>query len=354
MSTVAYDRLWPRDSEIFLRAVFFYTGQGESTLLFCSHELDYKTVLIDINLDRKNGGIDVPLLMKELLQEKQRGLDIFVNTHPHSDHLSGLASLEKSVTIQDVWHSGHRPGKDHDDAYKELRALIEKVNNNGGEEVTLQGSREEQQIGDVNYYVLSPAEYVTEDIEDCSGEERYRRIHEQCSVLRFGKDENWIMISGDSDRDAWEKHITSYHEERLRSQVLSASHHGSRTFFRYKTEDEPYLAALESIAPEYVVVSAPKEEESPFDHPHADALELYADEVSEDNILHTGESRLSFICDVFCDGEYQITDDSGDLVEKYGLREDDPEGNDTSGTNGAKAVTSYIGTRVDERPMGSE
>lgn len=356
MVNVARSVIWPQNTDTLVRAVFLYVGQGESTIILAADGNSYKTILVDINLDSTNGGIHIPRLMKDLLKDKGGKLDVFVNTHPHNDHLNGIVELSDTVEINEVWHSGHNPGKEHDDAYQNLQKVIKKVNKNGNGEIELSGSRSAGSIGEAEYYVLAPAEYVKDDIDGESAEARYRRIHEQCAVLKFGLENTWIMITGDADRDAWEKHITNYHGERLNACVFSAPHHGSRTFFKYDEDSEPYLDALEKIGPDYVIVSAPTSKESPHDHPHDDAIKLYADEVGEDNILHTGEKRHSFICDIFRDGKYQVTSDNGELAESYSIKEE----NDNGGGNGGKkkaAVVSSVSiprTRVDERPMGKE
>jgi competence protein ComEC len=347
MVNVAYDVLWPTDSAIVLRIAFLYVGQGSSSVVLVGNEGTYKTILIDINLDYENGGINVPQLIKDLLSEKS--LDVFVNTHPHKDHLAGLAELGNAVRIQEVWHSGHVPGKDHADAYEALKKLIERVKQNGGTEKELAGSRRPTEIGEIECYVLAPAEYVKEDIEGESADQRYNRIHEQCAVLRFGAGDTWIMIPGDADRDAWENHIAKYHAERSPAVILAAPHHGSRSFFKKNEADDPYVEALKSIAPDYVVISAPQSHESPHDHPHDDALDIYRGHLSsDDDVLHTGSERQSFICDVFADGKYQIRTDNGELVREYGLGKD-------KGGDGKKEI--FIGgslTRVDKRPMGDD
>lgn len=351
MPNIAYDLIWPTNSDILLRVVFLYVGQGHSTIVLAAKDETYEILLVDINLDRKNGGINVPKLMKDLLEDKEVR-PTFVNTHPHRDHLSGIAELADAVELSEVWHSGHRPGKAHADAYDDLQDVIKNVTENGGEEVQLLGSREVKDFGEAKYYVLSPAKYVVDEIEGESDEERYRRIHEQCAVLRIGTGETWVMLTGDADRDAWEKHIADYHSERLAAHVLMAPHHGSRTFFKYNEEDDPYTDALQRIGPDYVVISAPTSAESPHDHPHTEAVELYEEEVGKDNVLHTGERRHSFICDLFRDHEFQIESDDGDLVDAYGLTEEEPDNDGGKGSKRAAASSAFVVSRIDERPMG--
>jgi len=346
MANTARELIWPKNKDIIARAVFLYAGQGESTIILLANGDTYRTALIDINLDLNNGGINVPYLISDLLEPQDKHLDIFVNTHPHNDHLSGVIELCDAVNISEVWHSGHKPGKKHGDAYNNLHKVIDKVKESKGLEILLTGSKGPKSIGEVDYYVFSPASYVVDDIEGETEEERYRRIHEQCAVIKFGKGSKWIMITGDADRDAWEKHITDYHKDRLQSTVLSAPHHGSITFFKNQDEDKPYLDALQQISPTYVIVSAPKSNESPHGHPDDEAISLYTAQVGDkENVLHTGKQRYSFICDIFRDEELSIQEDSGKLAEEYGLA-----------TDAAKRKSSVslppVVPPVDSRPMG--
>lgn len=361
MSNVAREVIWPASSDVRVRVVFLYVGQGDSTIVLVKDGNTYKTVLVDINLDERNGGVNVPRLMKDLLTKEGGKLGVFVNTHPHNDHLRGLVALSDEVDIQEVWHSGHKPGKKHDDAYQDLQTVLKKVKKKHGDaaETELQGSRSATTMGEAEYCVLAPAEYVKDDIEDEDADKRDRRVHEQCAVIKFGKDGSWVLLAGDADRDAWEKNITKYHKERLPSQVLGAAHHGSRTFFRYEKKDDPYLDGLKAIGPDYVILSAPTSKESPHEHPHDDAIEFYEDEVGKDNVLHTGDPRQSFICDVFTDGKIIVECDTK-LVDEYALakdEEDEEENKQESQSTKAKVVTAasvITGTRIDRRPMGNQ
>ncbi|MBN1361997.1 MAG: MBL fold metallo-hydrolase [Sedimentisphaerales bacterium] len=337
----ARELLWPKDQRILLRFVFLNVGQGSSTVVLVRSGDTWKAILVDINLDAANEGIDVPALMTDLLDGDD--LEVFVNTHPHSDHLRGIKALSDKVTINQVWHSGHKPGKKHDDAYTDLCDVVKKVTDNGGKEIRLLGSHEEMSIFDARYYVLAPAKYVCDDVADEDQDARARRIHEQCAVLRFGVAESWGLLPGDADRDAFEKHITEYHEDRLNSIVLAAAHHGSRTFFRYEKEDEPYLDGLDAIAPEYVVISAKSQDADTSDPPHADAVELYQEKSGENCVVQTGEHGYSFITDIYDDGSYSgIRDDKGDIRDNYPL-----------GKKKAVLAPPFIPrTRVDDRPMG--
>jgi beta-lactamase superfamily II metal-dependent hydrolase len=351
MSNVARDLLWPSDPQLLARIVFLYVGQGSSTIMLIADGNDYQVLLLDLHLDEDLGGIDVPALVADLLDGGR--LDAFINSHPHNDHVCGVAKLHAAVPIDAVWHSGHVPSQEHEGAYAELQDVIDEVIAAGGTEAELCASRTPFVIGEVDCYVLSPAQHVKDDISDETAEGRDRRIHEHCAVLRIGFADTWVVLPGDADRDAWEKHIRYYEDYGLLpAQVLAAAHHGSRTFFCYEEEDEPYLDGLNAVDPEYVVISAPKRDESPHGHPHELAVEHYADKVGDDNILHTGADRYCFICDFFRDGQYLIYPDGGRLVEAYGFKGDDEGGDGRSNKSRWSSIATIGGTRIDDRPMG--
>ena len=89
----------------------------------------------------------------------------FRNTHPHNDHLRGLVDLSDEVDIQEVWHSGHKPGKKHGDAYQDLQSVIKKVKKKHGQdaETELEGSNSTVEFGEAEYHVLAPAKHVKDN-----------------------------------------------------------------------------------------------------------------------------------------------------------------------------------------------
>lgn len=354
-NTTAYNILWPTDPDLILRCVHFYVGQGSSTLILAADGAgSYKTMLIDINLDAEREGVNVPQILTDLLGVGGR-LDCFVNTHPHSDHLNGIIAINEGLNIREIWHSGHNPGREHDAAYQDLKKVIKAVEKKGGTVVELLGSHVAQPFGEASYYVLAPAEYVKDDIQGEDAETRSRRIHEHCAVLRFGYKGAWILVTGDADRDAWEKHITDYHgkgdENRIAAAIMAAPHHGSRSFFHYQEDDDPYTDAIELIAPKYVIISAPTQKESPHGHPHTDALKIYREYVKTENLLHTGEKRYCYICDIYNDGQYSVCDDKGHLVKDYPINSRSSENNNSGNT---KESVFLVPSAMDRRPMGDK
>lgn len=352
----------PSKAGIF-RTIFLYTGQGESTLLVIptgSKKEDYMYVLVDSDLDKEPNEINLVDMFKDLFKNGGK-LSAFINTHPHNDHMGGIREIYDEVGFAEVWHSNHKPGGDHKDKFEDLKYVIKKVGKSN--EFFLKGTNDinkirksddtelKKKLGDIDYQVFSPAEYLCEEIDDEDPDDRYDRIHEQCGVIKFtyGSDAKSILITGDSDKAAWKDHITDYHKDNLPSTILSASHHGSRTFFKTNEDDEDvYEKHIKKISPSYLVISAPKQEDSPHDHPHDDAMELYKKYVDETNILHLGKNVESVIVDIDSSGNLEVRLDK-DLIEAYGKSDDDKE------KVSKAAPTFFIGsqtTRIDEKPQG--
>ncbi len=362
----------PTDS---MRAIFLYVGQGESTLFLVPNGGDvHLSMLVDCNRGVGLNGIDIPRLLADVLPKKEkRGdtelpvLDVFVNTHPHSDHIGGLKELRESVIVKNVWHSGHKPGPDHDGPYSELEALMKEVEKAKGNVVQMKGSRSSMPFGRAEIHVVSPAKYVVDDVEGEKPEDRYKRIHEQCAVMRvaYGDDKQKarILITGDSDKTAWKEHITEYHSggddqkdtaSRIAAEIFSAPHHGSYTFFKdHKDDESPYEEHLPQIAPKQVIISAPDQDDSKHGHPDDWALGKYKDAVGDDGICHMGSEGNSFVVDVAANGTYDIGSDDGALANAYGLGKDDDDGGNGGGGSKQAKSASIITSRIEKsRPMG--
>jgi competence protein ComEC len=305
------------------RTVFLHVGQGDATLMLIPDGERHQFVLIDSN--KCDESVDIANLLKDQIPNNEL---IFINTHPHKDHLKGINEIHKAVNIREIWHSGHVPHRDNREEYNKMKEVVSKIGEEN--EYYLRGSREanmvhadsketskvEKKIGDVDFRIFSPAKYVCEEIDDEDAKTRKKRIHEQCGVVKFTYECKSILITGDADKAAWAEHITPYYKDLLEANVLTASHHGSRSFFKDGEDDEsPFTAHIEEIKPEYLVISAPKK--SQFDHPHNDAMEIYREYVSEERIFNLGEKEQSLIVDIDSDGNLTTEwyNESGDKVQ---------------------------------------
>lgn len=332
MKNVALDVIKPEISDVF-RVVFLFVGQGESTILAIpTKDSGHKYALIDSNIDTTVDGVDLIEMLEDLLGSKS--LDYYINTHPHNDHNAKIKEINDRFGIKEIWHSGHIPKGKHKDSFEEMKEVIKKIGKEN--EFLLKGTNSENKIrkasneedvirnlGQISYQVFAPAEYVKDEIEDEDSDTHYRRIHEHCAVIKFtyGNPRKSILITGDSDCVAWKEHITDNHKVNLKTNVLSASHHGSRDFFwkNGNMDTEVYTEHLEAIDPEYLVISAP--DDSPHDHPHEEALKEYKKVVDEEKMYYLGEGGFCLVVDIYLDGTLKVRKDYT-LVEEYCSNED--------------------------------
>ncbi|MDH4330297.1 MAG: hypothetical protein OEV93_01975 [Candidatus Moranbacteria bacterium] len=305
------------------RVIFLNVGQGDATLMIVPDNETHKFLLIDSNVDDDNG-VNVADLLKSGVCENEL---IFINTHPHKDHLKGIDDIHKAVKIKEIWHSGHLPHRDNREDYDKMKKIISDIGEQceffikGSNELNKvhvnldEGSGITRKIGDVDFQVFAPAQHVSDDIQDEEPEQRRNRIHEQSGVIKFTYKNKSILITGDSDKKAWIEYITPYYRDVLGAEVLSASHHGSRSFFKDSEEDkEPFEDHIDEISPEYLIISAP--EKSPHDHPHADAIDIYKRFIPEDKIFNLGKNNQSLIVDIDLSGNLNT---SWECVESSNL-----------------------------------
>jgi beta-lactamase superfamily II metal-dependent hydrolase len=91
-----------------------------------------------------------------------------------------------------------------------------------------------------------------------------------------------IIFTADTDLHTYKEDLktwSGFQFKELSSKILQASHHGSRSFFKDKEEDEPYREALNAINPDSVFVSVGKDND--YDLPHKDAMDIYKEKKRE-------------------------------------------------------------------------
>lgn len=299
---------------------FLNVGQGDATHLILP---DGQHMLIDMNLDHKNHGIDVvAYLADELPQgDNTQKLAYLVNTHPHDDHIRGMGGLGNSFEISEMWHSGHKLDceEGENESYDKFKALIEDLGEQA--KAVCASSKPWATVGDVTFYVFRPSAYVKPD-KDKTEDEKREAIHNECMVLKVVYADRIVLFTGDSNKAAWESIVKHYNKDGLlKADVLHASHHGSRTFFMKDKGDDAYVAHLDAIGPDTVVISVGAD--NGYDHPHDDALELYDN--GERDIYRTDE-HLTIVLTIDEDGTMTWSMDDQDFQDAYQLP--DPDDND--------------------------
>lgn len=321
------------------QAIFADVGQGDCTLIRLP---DGEYMLVDV-YRCPDHGIDVFKLLDDVLPDNgdgRRRLKYLVITHAHDDHITGMGDLYDRYAVEWLWVPQYEDRKQVAKHFGEYQRVIdehpeEKIKRPQGSRTPLGEKDPDLDVGaDVVVRCFSPPGYIEID-EALDEDEAKQLVHENCLVLKIAFEGASLILTGDSNLACWER-ILDYYKGRaeeetgtevLKADVLHASHHGSRTFFKDGGEDsEPSLEALETIAPDAVVVSVG--EDNRHNHPHEDMMDAYRDQVGEDFVYETRQTG-TVIMEVDAGSEYRILLDPGSYLEDYGWDdEDDQSGGD--------------------------
>lgn len=232
--TVSYDgvrRIINISSDSLLKVHFLDCGQADSSFI----ELpDGKCMLIDAG--EKSFGKDLVALIKDLGYKK---LDYVVATHPHTDHIGGMAEVLNSFEVDTFYapYKAHNTKTFEDTLYALMR--------NGCKAVFI-GQGDILFDGDVKCVCLSP-----------DGKE-YSRINNYSAVLRLSYKDVSVLFSADAEADSEDAMLNS--SLVLDSNVLKVGHHGS-----ISSSTEEYIDA---ISPNVAVISVGRDNEYGFPAQH--------------------------------------------------------------------------------------
>ena len=215
-------------------------GQGDAILIRTAEQ----TVLID------SGDQDQQAKLAGLLHKE--GIDVIdklILTHPHADHIGGTAILLREFKVRAVYDNGQSTTtKMYRDYLKTVRdQAIEYGHLKRGDELA---------FGDgVVFKVLSP----TPEMVKAGGEMNGNSIVGQ---LLFGSFS--LLLTGDVEAEG-ETALVKAYGSALKSDVLKAAHHGSKT-----SSSKTFLQAA---APAAVLISVGIDNE--YGHPHKNILNRY-------------------------------------------------------------------------------
>ncbi|HEC32996.1 MAG TPA: MBL fold metallo-hydrolase, partial [Candidatus Kaiserbacteria bacterium] len=185
--------------------------------------------------------------LSDVMPFNDHSIDVVVATHPDKDHISGLIDVFKRYNIKTFLYSGvvHNTGE-----YKALLNMVAKEN----VQPTLVRRGMKVILGDgVFVDILFPD-------RDVSGVE----TNLGSIVLKVVYGDTSIMLTGDSPKSI-EKYLIPLDRSGLKSDVLKAGHHGSRT-----SNSESFVV---SVNPKFAIISAGKDNK--YGHPNADVMDIF-------------------------------------------------------------------------------
>ena len=247
---------------------FLNVGHGDMTLI----QTKEKNIMIDCCVSENK---DLSNILKIF---SNKIIDYFFITHLHDDHIRGLKKIiEAGFNIKQVFESGYRDENNNEDTYKYAVKFLK----------------------DKSALKLTASSYKINKDDDFSiycynsNNEKEEDIHYNSLVLKFEENGKSVLFTGDSNCEVWQNEIMPNFEDFIKSDILHASHHGSRTFFFCNGGDEktiePYEEHIKKITPLYTIISAKNNDEKQENWPpHEDAIELYKN-YTEKELYITGE-----------------------------------------------------------------
>lgn len=245
-------------------------GQGDAIFVTAP---DGQQMLID-------GGPDAQSMMTmldPLLPPGDRNLDVVAATHLDSDHIGGLLGVLSRYRAGVVLHS-QSPAESEDAAlYPQWQAILD---NHEHPSAIVRAGHNIALGPDVTLAVLHPP-------ADGSPTGKHLSSNDASTVMRLDFGEISFLLTGDIEANV-EQRLVATAGEKLRADVLKASHHGSRT-----STTPAFLAA---VAPRSVAVSAGRDNR--FGHPHPEVMERLESFVGPNHVFLTARhGTIEYVSD---------------------------------------------------------
>ncbi|MDH4204855.1 MAG: DNA internalization-related competence protein ComEC/Rec2 [Desulfobacteraceae bacterium] len=238
-----YQRCWRDD----LRVTMIDVGHGNAALL----ELPYgRTMLIDGGGFSDNRVFDVgaSIVAPFLWRKKIRTVDTLVLSHANSDHLNGLIYIAENFHVKNVW-TNHETANTFG-----YRLFVETIKKNN---IQIPAYGKITGVHDINGVQIDVL-YPPVDFIEKNRMETWRNLDNNSLVLKVSFKGVSFLFPGDIKARA-EYELVSTVGNKLKSAVLLAPHHGSKT-----SSTEPFL---EKVKPEVVVISSRWKSRFGFPHP---------------------------------------------------------------------------------------
>jgi competence protein ComEC len=191
-----------------------------------------------------------------LWRKKILSVDTLVLSHANSDHLNGLIYIAENFHVKNVW-TNNEPA----DTFG-YRLFMDTIKKNNIQMPAYHNIAGVHDINGVHIDILSPQK----DFIEKRKTETWRNLDNNSLILKASFKDVSFMFPGDI-KARGEYELVSTVGDKLRSSVLLAPHHGSKT-----SSTERFL---EKVKPEVVVISS--RYKSRFGFPHPSVLERYQD-----------------------------------------------------------------------------
>lgn len=241
-------------------------GQGDAIVI---QTPEYHNILIDSGPDSKT--VD---RLSEELSFFNKTIDVFILTHPHSDHYGGILDVMQKYHIRKIIMTGVASG---DPVYL---AFLDEVKRQKIETIFIQNNRDIQ-IGPNLYmdiiYPLNNQNYIGQNVSNANNTSIVARL---LHLSRSGW-ETLAILTGDAESEE-EREILLAGQD-VSAGILKLGHHGSKT----ATSD----AFLRAVSPNTAVISVGRDNK--FGHPHKETMDKLGD-ITIHQTMKEGSVSFSF------------------------------------------------------------
>ena len=218
-----------------MRVHFIDVGQADSAFVELGNG---QTMLIDAGLS----GYDVVSYIRELQYET---IDYVVASHPHDDHIGGMATVLDSFNIGKMY----MPKQAHTiTAFTDMLDVIERK---GIELYTAKAGTSIVSSGIIDIDILAPFADNYSNLNNCS------------AVVRITYGDTVILFTGDAEHEIENQLLNSG----IDADVLKVGHHGAGS--------ASSSSFIKAVSPDIAVISVGSGNR--YKHPHADTLAILND-----------------------------------------------------------------------------
>ncbi len=235
-STLPPEEVNPLDTSNF-SVHFIDVGQGDCTLV----KSEYGNMLIDAG---ENG--NERTILEYLREYEIDSIKYLVATHPHSDHIGGVAEVLREVNVENIIMP--RLSAENIPTTSTYEQMLNEIKNSGAKVIAAAPGKS-YSFGEVNFTVLSPFE---QDSNLNNMSVSLKLTYKDCS----------FVLTGDAEKPV-EKQILSSGAD-IQADVYKAAHHGSST-----SNSEAFVSA---VNPSVVVMSYAAG--NTYGHPHDEVVDL--------------------------------------------------------------------------------
>jgi len=265
---------------------FVNVGQGNMQVIIFP---DNFVMVYDCNITEENEK-DVFNYLEKIMPKNI--IDLFVNSHRDADHLRGIKTIHNKYPISSIWDTGISANVESPEyrQYMELR----------------------RELGEDNVHIVKSNQYLKSKpyVRILNGaRDGLDNPNAQSIVLHIDHNGSSVLLTGDTDAPAWKDYIVPYQGNKIKSTVLLAGHHGSRSFIDHESYTHYYVDHLKKINPDFTIISVGN---NPHGHPDDQAVKYYEKYTSGSktgNKIFTTQDRGNIMLELKGNGEWSINPD---------------------------------------------